>query len=192
MEPNAIQPTQASGLTAQFGNQDVNKQAFLNLLVTQLQNQDPFEPVGNEEFLAQLATFSQLEESQSTNALLGNLITINQADLALGGLAQGASLVGKVVEYLDPETGQQIRGTVYSVFFDPGGVLVEVDGNIVPAGSIVTISTEAPSSLSTSNGGTGSGSPSGTSGTSGTTGGSPGTPTSPTGSTTPVDEGPTT
>ena len=131
-------------LTAALSGQNVDKQAFLNLLVTQLKNQDPFEPLENEAFLAQLATFSQLEEAQSTNQLLGNLIQVNQADLALGGLAQGASLVGKTVEYVDPETGAQVRGTVYSVFFDPSGVLVEVDRRIIPAGSIVTISTEAP------------------------------------------------
>lgn len=156
-----IQPVQAGSLSAQLSGQSVDRQAFLNLLVTQLKNQDPFEPVANEEFLAQLATFSQLEETQSTNKLLSDLIHVNQADLALGGLAQGASLVGKVVEYIDPESGAQIRGTVYSVYFDPSGVLVEVDGNIVPAGSIVTIST-GPGSTSTTPGGTSSSSGNGT------------------------------
>ena len=136
------QTTQTGSFAGQLSGQGVDRQAFLNLLVTQLKNQDPFEPVANEQFLAQLATFSQLEEAQSTNSLLSDLLRVNSADLALGGLAQAASLVGKVVEYIDPETGAQIRGTVYSVYFDPTGVLVEVDGNIVPAGSIVTISTD--------------------------------------------------
>lgn len=144
-----IQPIQSSTVASQFAGQEVNKQQFLDLLVTQLRNQDPLSPMENEAFLAQLATFSQLEETQSTNDLLGDLIHLNQADLALGGLAQGAGLVGKVVEYVNPQTGAQVRGTVYSVFFDPSGVLVEVDGTIVPAGSIVTISTDP----STANGG---------------------------------------
>jgi len=147
-EISGAQPVQTSPLTGQLGG-EVNRQQFLQLLVTQLRNQDPLEPMQNEEFLSQLATFTQLEEAQTTNSLLGSLLHVNQADLALGGLSQGASLVGKVVEYIDPATGAQIRGTVYSVFFDPSGVLVEVDGNIVPAGSIVSISTN----LSAANGG---------------------------------------
>ena len=172
-----LQPIQAGAISSQFGGQDVNKQQFLDLLVTQLRNQDPLSPMENEAFLSQLATFSQLEETQSTNSLLTDLIHVNQADLALGGLAQGASLVGKVVEYINPQTGAQVRGTVYSVFFDPSGVLVEVDGNIVPAGSIVTISTEPPSTGSSTdpNAGNGNGNGTGSNGSGSTspTGGTP-------------------
>ena len=41
---------------------DVSKDEFLQLLVAQLKNQDPMDPVKNEDFLAQLATFSSLEQ----------------------------------------------------------------------------------------------------------------------------------
>lgn len=41
---------------------NVSKDEFLQLLVAQLKNQDPMEPVKNEDFLAQLATFSSLEQ----------------------------------------------------------------------------------------------------------------------------------
>lgn len=49
--------------------QNVSKDEFLKLLVAQLQNQDPLDPLKNEEFVVQLATFSSLEQ----------LISINQA-----------------------------------------------------------------------------------------------------------------
>jgi len=42
--------------------QDLDKNAFLTLLVTQLQNQDPTNPMDNAEFINQLATFSSLEK----------------------------------------------------------------------------------------------------------------------------------
>lgn len=135
--------SQPSAIQSALGGADVSKQQFLNLLVNQLKAQDPFEPVKNEAFLAQLATFSQLEEQQQTTGVLRNLLMLQEATLALGGLSQGASLVGKTVEYIDPDTGNQVRGTVQSVFFDPSGVLVEVDGHVVPAGNIVIISTGA-------------------------------------------------
>ncbi len=47
----------------------IGKSEFLELLITQLKHQDPMNPVNNEQFIMQLATFSQLEQ----------LISINQA-----------------------------------------------------------------------------------------------------------------
>jgi flagellar basal-body rod modification protein FlgD len=46
---------------------DISKNEFLKLLVAQLQNQDPMNPVDNQQFLAQLATFSSLEQLISIN-----------------------------------------------------------------------------------------------------------------------------
>ncbi len=61
--------------------QNVNKTEFLKLLVAQLQNQDPLNPVQNQEFVAQLATFSSLEQ----------LISINNAVTKLAGLDPAAA-----------------------------------------------------------------------------------------------------
>ncbi len=46
---------------------ELGKTEFLELLVTQLQNQDPMNPVDNQQFIAQLATFSSLEQLISIN-----------------------------------------------------------------------------------------------------------------------------
>ncbi len=46
---------------------DIRKDEFLKLLVAQLQHQDPMNPVDNQQFLAQLATFSSLEQLISIN-----------------------------------------------------------------------------------------------------------------------------
>lgn len=45
----------------------LNKDAFLNLLVTQLRNQNPLEPMDNTQFISQMAQFSALEQAQNTN-----------------------------------------------------------------------------------------------------------------------------
>ena len=51
----------------------MGRNAFLNLLVTQLQNQDPTQPKADGEFLAQLAQFSTLEQLQQMNKKLDAL-----------------------------------------------------------------------------------------------------------------------
>jgi flagellar basal-body rod modification protein FlgD len=77
MDP--ISPTQ-SGTTAtananvQAAVSELGSDVFLRLLVTQLQSQDPTNPVQNEDFVAQLAQFTTLEQTTSTNKLLEQLI----------------------------------------------------------------------------------------------------------------------
>ncbi|MGD9906095.1 MAG: flagellar hook capping FlgD N-terminal domain-containing protein [Vicinamibacterales bacterium] len=72
-------PTPASaGNAVNPASQDegLGRNAFLNLLVTQLQHQDPTQPQADGEFLAQLATFSQLEQLQRMNQTLELLVTL--------------------------------------------------------------------------------------------------------------------
>ena len=61
-----------------FGTQELDRDAFMRLLVTQLEHQDPLEPVQNEEFVAQLATFSSLEQLESLNGNVVAMIALNQ------------------------------------------------------------------------------------------------------------------
>jgi flagellar hook assembly protein FlgD len=54
--------------------QEVGKDEFLKLLVSQLQNQDPMNPISNEQFITQLATFSSLEQLVSINQAVTQLV----------------------------------------------------------------------------------------------------------------------
>jgi flagellar basal-body rod modification protein FlgD len=63
---------------------EVSKTEFLKLLVAQLQNQDPLNPMDNQEFVAQLATFSSLEQ----------LISINSAVTELAGSTEETTSSG--------------------------------------------------------------------------------------------------
>jgi flagellar basal-body rod modification protein FlgD len=61
---------------------DLGKDAFLSLLVTQLQNQDPLDPQDNSEFLAQLAQFTSLESLQQIKDDMAALRGLVEAGMA--------------------------------------------------------------------------------------------------------------
>lgn len=75
------------------GKEELGKNEFLNLLVAQLNNQNPLEPQGNGEFIAQLAQFSQVEGIEKLNTSMGSLLSGYQSSQAL----QASSLVGRKV-----------------------------------------------------------------------------------------------
>ncbi|HHJ4328284.1 TPA: flagellar hook assembly protein FlgD [Klebsiella pneumoniae] len=74
-------------------NGELGKNQFLELLVAQLNNQNPLEPQGNGEFIAQLAQFSQVEGIEKLNSSMGSLLAGYQSSQAL----QASSLVGRTV-----------------------------------------------------------------------------------------------
>jgi flagellar basal-body rod modification protein FlgD len=69
----------------------LDKDDFLNLLITQLQNQDPLNPTDSTEFTAQLAQFSSLEQLGNVNTNLKRL----QHFLASANNSQSVALIGK-------------------------------------------------------------------------------------------------
>jgi len=74
-------------------NKDLGKNEFLELLVAQLNNQDPLSPQGNGEFIAQLAQFSTVEGVEKLNSSMESIVSGYQSSQAL----QASSLVGRKV-----------------------------------------------------------------------------------------------
>ncbi len=75
------------------GSAAMGQETFLNLLTTQMQNQDPLSPMANEDFIAQLATFSSLEQLMD----IGDAMKANTLTMANLSNTTMASLVGKHV-----------------------------------------------------------------------------------------------
>jgi flagellar basal-body rod modification protein FlgD len=89
--------------------QNLGKDDFLKILITQLSYQDPMAPMEDKEFIAQMAQFSSLEQMTSMAADFAKLTTM------INGTA-ASSVLGKSVELLDGEN--VIQGTVQAVTRD--------------------------------------------------------------------------
>lgn len=81
----------------------VDYQSFLKLLVAEMKNQDPTNPMDSTQYVAQLAAFSQVEQSVQINTKLDQLLqssTLAQADALIGRTVTSADgkITGKVAE----------------------------------------------------------------------------------------------
>jgi len=125
-----ISATQAGGSTAAAQKKlTVDYDTFLQLMMAQMQNQDPTEPMKASEQLSQLASFSQVEQTIQTNAKLETLLT----NLSFG---QVDDLIGRTVTDANGTTGVVEKVEVYS----DGTVLGLDNGSAILLGPGVTIS----------------------------------------------------
>lgn len=98
---------------------------FMKLLITQLQNQNPLEPLDNNEMASQLAQFSQLQELESINSNFAKVLTTAERNYA-------NSLIGKEISYkLENQTGSGdvTSGIVEEVYNNIDGQIILVVGN---------------------------------------------------------------
>ena len=94
------------------GTSALGKDAFLQLLVTQMKNQNPLDPQDNTQFVAQLAQFSSLESMQSLNSSVSTIANNYQSSQAL----QASSLVGRsVIAQTDTAVVDPTKGLTGSV-----------------------------------------------------------------------------
>ena len=84
----------ASSTSSSSGTSKLGMDAFLQLLVTQLQYQDPLSPMDDKEFVAELAQFSSLEQLTEINTGIEKLSTIGQEQQLLGAV----NFIGKTIE----------------------------------------------------------------------------------------------
>ncbi|RKY08565.1 MAG: flagellar hook capping protein [Planctomycetota bacterium] len=97
---------------------------YMKLLVTQLQNQNPLEPMDNSEMAAQLTQFSQLEQLESMNSNFAMVLDTVEHNYA-------ASLIGKEVSFVgETASGEAdvISGVVEQIFNDADGEIILLAG----------------------------------------------------------------
>ncbi|MEQ8824462.1 MAG: flagellar hook assembly protein FlgD [Filomicrobium sp.] len=120
----------ASSTTSTSSAADVDYEMFLQLLVAQMENQDPLNPAESTEYVAQLATFSQVEQTIQSNAKLDELITSLS-------LSQSDAVIGRTVTSADGS----VSGKVQSVKVTNEGLVAYLEGGgSLTVGPGVTIS----------------------------------------------------
>lgn len=138
------------GTTASKNNTAKNtldKDAFLKLLLTELRYQDPMEPVKDKEFMAQMASFSSLE--QMTNLNTGfNKLSSNITDNLLPALMlqQSSTMVGREVTYTNPDDSKSsLTGIIDSALIKDGKAYYVVNGKEIAASTISEIGEQSTS-----------------------------------------------
>jgi flagellar basal-body rod modification protein FlgD len=135
--PSALDST--SGLSAERLASGVD---FFKLLTAQMSAQDPLQPVDNTQFLTQLAQYTQLQTQLGTNTTLAQMAAMQQSLSALQTMTQTASMIGRVVDYVDPVSGADHSGVVSGVSADNGQVVLDVDGAKVPLNAVTAVRAE--------------------------------------------------
>lgn len=121
---------------------DLGKDEFMKILMTQLQNQDPLNPMEDKDFIAQMATFSSLEQMMNMSQSIDTLV---QSQL-ISPVIQYSHMIGKEVSYqsFDEDTGEKediISSKVVAVSQQEGWAILELEnGEKIYADSILQVS----------------------------------------------------
>lgn len=109
---------------------------FLNLLCAEMQYQDPLEPTKNTDYVAQMATFSQLEATLAMKDSVGTSAVASESSLA-------NSLVGKNVIVKDTSSATGFTtGTVDYVMYKDGSIFMSIENKLYELGDLDTIAND--------------------------------------------------
>lgn len=137
MQVNSIPSTSPNPIGENKSNQyqletdGFGQDAFMKLLLAQLQNQDPLKPMEDKEFIAQLAQFNSLNQLTQINKTLGELMTAQT-------LSQGSALIGKTVTGVSG-SGGLISGVVSGLKIVNDKVTLDVNGQNVPLDTVNSV-----------------------------------------------------
>lgn len=126
--------------SGQAMKQQLDKDDFLKLLVTELQHQDPTNPMQDREFIAQMAQFSSMEQMMNMNKSMESIVDKFNFQTTYGLLGKNVEIISQGTEEgAEPKT---VNGVVKSVSRNGSEVSVMVNGETYPISEIKTISNE--------------------------------------------------
>jgi flagellar basal-body rod modification protein FlgD len=130
---SATSATTATAATSSAKSPTLNSNQFLQLLMTELKNQNPMDPSSSDptQFMTQLAQFTSLEQQTNTAQSTAQMATQQSQTSAV-------ALLGHKVTYADANTGATVTGTVQNVDFTSSGATLTINGISGIAPSSVT------------------------------------------------------
>jgi flagellar basal-body rod modification protein FlgD len=124
------------------GQNNLTQADFLNLTVTQMQNQDPTNPISDSDMATQMAQFSTLQATTNMSTTMQNMSGLTQ-------LSSSAALIGQTVTTdLVDSNNNPITGVVTSAGVQNGTLTLTVGGNHVGISDVTGITQTAASSSS--------------------------------------------
>ncbi|MGM0522549.1 MAG: flagellar hook assembly protein FlgD [Bacillota bacterium] len=122
-----------SNQTREAPSGELGKDEFLKLLMAQIKNQDPLDPMDDKEFISQMTTFSSLEQMMNMNDSIQQLVK-NQS---VSPVIQYSHMIGKEVSYykLDEESGdilepkEIVTSQVKAISEKEGFAVIELDND---------------------------------------------------------------
>ena len=116
----------------------LGQDAFLKLLICQMQNQDPLNPMDNTEYVSQLAQFTSLEQMQEMNSTMEDMNTTYNNTQATG-------MIGKTVKYTSSDDSSVKTGIVSGVTFDDGEAKLKIGSDTVSLDEVTQVYTDTSS-----------------------------------------------
>jgi flagellar basal-body rod modification protein FlgD len=105
---------------------------YLNLLITQLKNQDPLSPMDNSQMTSQMAQLSQLQQMESLSSSFSQVLASTQLQYA-------TSLIGKDISYTPTGETTAVTGQVAGVEMSSGKPMAVVNNQLVDPSLITDI-----------------------------------------------------
>lgn len=112
---------------------EMGKDEFLQILVTQLKNQDPTQPMQDREFIAQMAQFSMLEQMSNLNQ------TMQQYMKKQKDVSDYSDMIDKKVSWINEETKETVSGIVKGVVLKEDRFYYQIDKQEIPVETIISV-----------------------------------------------------
>lgn len=123
MTVSAITSTTSGATPTAKSMDDLNSTDFLKLLIAELSNQDPFEPMKNQDLMNEVASIRNLQMNSTLNQTLQSLIL-------QGNLGAASNLIGKAVVGKDAK-GNEVGGVVAGVQVSNNQVQLALEGGVL-------------------------------------------------------------
>lgn len=131
MDVNNVYSTNSTTQSTTTAKNVLDKNAFLQILMAQLSNQDPMSTQDNSQYIAQMAQFSALEESQNMNTSLEKMLVSQR-------VTEGSMMIGKEVAF-STDNSTYVQELVNGLIIENGKVYLKTGNGVYDIDSVIGV-----------------------------------------------------